>query len=56
MLGLSPFRLSSIDDGTFMMGGYTVFLGPITRIMITDVSFRSSSLSRGFETDGGLVA
>ena len=26
------------------MGGYTVFLGPITGIMITDASFRSSSL------------
>ena len=38
------------------MGGYTVFLGPITGIMITDVRFRPSLLSRSFETDGGFIA
>ena len=32
---------------------YTVFLGPITGIMITDVRFRSSSLSTSFQIDGG---
>jgi cytosine/uracil/thiamine/allantoin permease len=36
------------------MGGYTVFLGPITGIMITDVSFRS--LQPRIETDGRFVA
>ena len=39
------------------MGGYTAFLGPITGIMITDVSFRSSSSSRNFEINyAGFVA
>ena len=38
------------------MGGYAAFLGPITGIMVTDVSACLSSLSGGSETDGSFNA
>jgi NCS1 family nucleobase:cation symporter-1 len=53
-----PAVLYSATGFLAFMGGYTVFLGPIAGIMVTDVSTTLflSSLSRSSETDGGFVA